>query len=99
MRELIYEKLEDTPDYTIYDARTIDWSTFTFTNGWYTYIVTELDLLKPYMISFAYYNDISYEDIILLVNNIEDPFEMVVGSELKIPKLDDIKSFILVNSK
>ena len=99
MREKVYDTLIDSSDYTILDSRSIDWSKFTYTNGWYTYRVTNNDKLKPYMISYAYYGDVAYEDIILLLNNIEDPFEIVIGSELKIPKLSDIKQFILDNRK
>ena len=99
MREKIYDTKVATPEYTILDPCSIDWSTFAYTNGWYTYYVTQSDTLKPYMISYAFYGDVIYEDIILLLNNIEDPFEMVVGSEIKIPKLDDLKTFILAHRK
>ena len=94
MKEKIYSILETSDGVDILDSQDVDWSSFEFTNGYYTHHVTEHECLRFYLISSAYYGTVDYEDILLLVNNIEDPFEMVIGSEIKIPKLQDIKSFI-----
>jgi hypothetical protein len=99
MREKVYSELLNSNEYAIVDSTTCDWSTFSWDNGWYEYRVTQADLLKSYFISYKYYQTVDYEDIILLLNNIGDPFEMVVGSLIKVPKLNDVKAFILTNSK
>lgn len=51
------------------------------------------------MISYAYYGKVDYEDMILLVNNIDDPFALVPGTEIYIPTLANLQSFILSNRK
>lgn len=98
MRESLYDTIEEL-DVTIYDSRSIKWSTFTFDNGYYKHRITEYEILRPYLISSQYYGNVNYEDIILLINNIQDPFEIVVGTEIKIPKIEDIRSFIALHRK
>jgi hypothetical protein len=95
----IYSKLLDTSDYTIFDSRSINWGNFEFTNGYKKHFITQDQILKPYLISLGYYNVIDYEDEILLINNIADLYEVVVGTEIKIPDINDLKQFILNNSK
>ena len=84
---------------TIYDPTSIDWTSFKWKNGYYTHIVSELDIIKPYMILYKYDMSIEYEDAILLLNNIEFIWDLAPGSKLKIPKIDDLKSFISDNTK
>lgn len=90
---------DDDNGNTIYDPRSIDWNTFTFPSGYYKHIVAQHEILKPYLISYRYYKTVIYEDFLLLVNNVSRPFSLREGIELKIPKLEDIKSFILANKK
>jgi hypothetical protein len=84
---------------TIYNPRSIDWNTFTFPSGYYKHVVSQHEILKPYLISYKYYNTVIYENFLLLVNNVSQPFNLREGVELKIPKLIDIQNFILLNKK
>jgi hypothetical protein len=84
---------------TLYDPLTLDCSSFSWINGYYPHKVTKVEISKPYLISYAYYGTVDYEDLILLLNNVTNPFEMVPGKELRIPKLEDLQSFILTNKK
>jgi len=98
MREKVQTILYTSPDGdVIRDSTSIDWRKFEWTNGYYIHKVTKKEMQKPYLIAAAYYGDLEYEDIILLLNNVEDPFEMVPESEIYIPKLEDVKKFILAN--
>jgi hypothetical protein len=99
MIEKIYRKLEDDSDYTILDSRSIMWSNFKFTNGYKKHYVSSDEILKPYLISMGYYGTVEYEDVILLVNNIQDPYELIPGIEINIPNLQDIQQFIVDNTK
>jgi len=98
MREQIYSIMESDPE-TIFDPMSVDFSTFEFTQGYYNHRLTQKEIEKSYILSYQYYGDINYEDIILLVNNIPDIFEVPVGVEIKIPKINDINAFILKNTK
>ena len=98
MIQTIYEKLQDDSEYTIIDSRSVNWSAFTFTNGFKRHYISDVEILKPYLISSLYYSTVDYEDEILLINGISDIFEVKVGSELKIPDLNDLKQFILDNT-
>jgi hypothetical protein len=84
---------------TLYDPLSIDFKKFTWPSGYYPHKISKTEIAKPYLISYAYYGTVDYEDIILLLNNIEDPFEMVPGKELRIPKLVDLEAFILKYKK
>lgn len=94
MREKLYELIQEDP-IPVYDPCTVDFSTFEWTNGYYNHKITRKEIEKPYMISYQYYGSSAYEDIILLINNIPDIFEVPSGTEIKIPKLTDLKTFIL----
>ena len=99
MIEKIYTKLQNDSSYMILDTHSIKWGDFKFVNGYIKHYISEQELLKPYLISFGYYSTAEYEDVILLVNNISDPYEVVPGTELKIPDIRDIKQFILDHTK
>lgn len=99
MRYNLYTKLQEQDGITIFNPNSLDWSQFKWQNGYYKHIVSKSDVLKPYMISYAYYGKVDYEDMILLVNNIDDPFALVPGTEIYIPTLANLQSFILSNRK
>lgn len=101
MRYLVESILFDDKEknLTIYDSQSIDWLSFNWSNGYYPHKISSIEIQKPYLISYAYYGTVEYEDVILLLNGIEDPFELIPGKELMIPKVDDLKTFILKNRK
>jgi len=99
MREKLYSDLLTDEHIIIKDSTTVDWRTFRWDNGYFVHHITVNEIFKPYLISYAYYGTIEYEDLILLLNNIQDPFEVVPEQTIYIPKLEDLKSFILANRK
>lgn len=94
MRHLFQKKLDSTNDIVIRDPLSIDWSSFPYNLGYTTYKLTDLDIIKPYHISYNVYQSIDYEDILLLLNNIENIFDCVVGKEIKIPNLQELKLWL-----
>ncbi len=99
MRYKLMNILDESTDNKIYDPTSIDCSKFLWSQGYYKHYVSEFDILKPYNISYAYYGDVQYEDIILLLNNIENVWDIYPGAMLMIPKLDELNSFVLNNIK
>lgn len=99
MNQSIYTKLVDNSDYTIIDSRAVNWSSFVFTNGFKRHFISSEEILKPYLISYQYYSTVEYEDEILMINGISDPFLLVPGIEIRIPDINDLKQFILDNIK
>lgn len=95
MRENIYKKFQTTDGVYIYDPTSVDWSKFEWTNGYIKHFISMEEISKPYLISYAYYGIVDYEDIILLINNIANIFEVAPNMEIKIPSLIDIKTFLL----
>ncbi len=83
----------------IYDSLSIDWSSFEWTNGYYLHKISKKEILKPTLLSWAYFGTDIYTDIILAINGIIDIWEVVPGADLHIPKLSDLKRFILKNKK
>jgi len=56
--------------------------------------VTESDVMRPDLISYAVYGTVDYWWIILFVNDIDDPLtEIVAGDVLTIPNIADIYNF------
>jgi hypothetical protein len=99
MREKIQSILDNTDGNTIMDSTSVDYKNFKWTNGYFIHSITQKEIEKPYLISYAYYGTVEYWDLILLLNNIEDPFEIIPLSKLYIPKLQDVKQFVLENRK
>jgi len=97
MLEKIF-KIISTETETIYDPMSVDINSFLWASGYYNHKITQREIEKPYLISLQYYGTVDYEDIILWLNNIPDVFELVPGIELRIPKLVDLKKFIVDNT-
>jgi len=95
MREKVQSILSDTDGNIIRDSSSVLWRNFEWTNGYFTHKISKIEIERPYLISQTYYQSVEYWDIILLVNNIEDIFEIIPMTEIYIPKIEDIKSFIL----
>lgn len=91
--------LTEENDIIIYNPLSINWTKYDWTNGYYKHRVTKIEIRKPWLVSYAYYGSVVYENIIFWLNRIDDPFEMMPGTELWIPKLDDLKTFIRNNKK
>lgn len=94
LRYSMMDEIEEINDVVIKDSTTLDVSDFKFTNGYYLYSLNKEDKIKPYRISYKHYGTVAYENIILLLNNIKDIWELPVGTDLKIPKLEDLKAFV-----
>jgi len=99
LRHTLMSLLTTTQDIDIYDPTSINWKTFTWASGYYTHSLTEIEILKPYLISYSYYETVAYEEIILLLNGIQDIWAVVPGTEIRIPKLDDLRNFLIKNKK
>jgi len=99
MRYKLQNIITEENDITIYNPLSIDWSTFEWNNGYKSHKLTQDEILKTWMISYKYYRTVIYEDIILLLNKIADIHEVPVGTEILIPDLAELKSFIIKNKK
>jgi hypothetical protein len=95
MRYDIQSVLTTINDVIVYDPTSVNWNEFVFTNGFFEHMITKAEILKPYLISYSYYGNTDYIDLILLINNVENIFEIPPGSIIKIPKREDLEKFIL----
>ena len=94
MRNLFQKKLKDDNNIVIRNPLSIDWGSFPYQAGYTLYKLTDFDIVKPYLISLNAYGTVDFEDIILLLNNIEDIFECIPGKEIKLPNLNELKSWL-----
>jgi len=94
MKEYIYDILDDKENIIIYDPTQINWNKFIFKRGYFEHYITQKDIERIDLLSFNYYGNVDYWDIILLINNIDNIFSVRTGSIIKIPHLQDIKDFI-----
>lgn len=60
-----------------------------------TLIVDDITEHRAHLLSMAAYNTTEFADMILLYNNINNPFYIPVGTVIRIPDLNDIQSKIL----
>jgi hypothetical protein len=95
MRETIQKTLTTENDMDITDPSSVNWGDFPFTNGYNEHTIDKSDIYIPYNISYKWYGTIIYEDIILLINQVDDVFSLSPGKKLKIPELQDLKDWIL----
>lgn len=85
---------------TIYNPTTINWGEFLWGSGFYEHVVTKREIYRPYLIAEKYFSgNTSYEDVILLLNNIDNPFDLKSGVKIRIPMKEDIDLFIRENKK
>lgn len=101
MRFDVMNVLEENVDkkVTLYNPLDIDWNSFDWSDGFYKHKITKDEIMRPYMLSYSYYGDVVYTQEILLLNNIDDPFNVAIGKEIFIPKLNSLKTFLLKNRK
>lgn len=91
--------LDDSTEDIIYDPTTINWTSFDWSEGYSVHKITYNEIIKPYLISYTYFNTVDYEDILMFLNNIDDPWALVPGSELWIPTIGELKNFLSLNFK
>jgi len=99
IRYNLMKVVKEENDITFYDLLSIDWNKFIFPSGYLKHIITTFEVYKFYMISYKYYRTTLYEDFLLKCNKIANPFDLRSGIEIKIPYLQDIKTFLLENKK
>jgi hypothetical protein len=92
-RTLLYKIMTvDGVDELDYLSNTL--SNFRMTYPTSVYTVVESDLGRPDLISYSVYGSVGYWWLILLVNDVIDPFNgLTVGQELIIPSLLDVYEF------
>jgi hypothetical protein len=99
VRYNLYSVLEENDGITIFDPCEDRIASFLLSNGYHRHILSKTDILKPYMISYAYYGVTDYTDLILLLNNIDDISFLYPGAEIYVPTLQNIKEFLSNNIK
>jgi len=92
-------QLEIQDQVIVYDSQSIRWDDFDWTLGYQKHFITKDEILKGYLIAENFYGDVNYESVIFLLNSISDPWDMVPGTEIRIPNLVDVQTFLLNNSK
>lgn len=95
MRYKILKKITSKNGINIYNPTSVKWNEFEFTNGYKKHVVSKNEILKPYMISYQYYDTVEYDDLLLSINGIDNIFDFEPGIEIKIPYIEDIEAFIL----
>lgn len=85
--------LIESNDMAIY-RNNIPWQSFPFEKGYRIHYVTEGDKLRPWNISFKWYNVTTYDDIIFLINNVQDPWEIPDGYRLRIPDKVELDTWL-----
>mgnify|MGYP006449688921 CR=1 FL=1 len=99
MRYQLYERVDTIDeDIEVFDLFSVDWSNFSFDNGFKRYRINEQETIKTYMISYNNYGTTKYDDILLLINNVSDPTDLKANSVFYIPRKGDIQKFIERNS-
>ena len=99
VRYNLYKIIQREHDIDIRDVANNIWSKFEFLNGYYTHVVTLDETQRSYLISEKWFSSVEFDDLILIINNIENPFTLRPKQVLKIPKEVDIRKFIKDNIK
>lgn len=99
MRQALLTKDVIDNEIQFFDLASIDWTKFEFKKGFKPYYLTQADVDRGWLVSYAFFGTTDYEDILWLINGIVNPFELKAGQLLKIPELIDIGDFIYDNSQ
>ena len=91
--------LDSSNGVEIYDPFSFDVSDFQWKEGYETHLVTQWDVFKPYRISRLYYDTTEYTNIILMLNNVGDSFELKPGFKMYIPNLAELRRYLLTKKK
>lgn len=83
----------------VMDSSTVDWSKFTWENGYIKHFITQNEILRPYYLSYIYFGTTTWEYVLLELNGIDDIDNVPIGSEIWIPKLVDLEDFVRKNIK
>ena len=97
MKELTQNITEELNMFTIHDPLSIDWSTYNFSGNEEIYMLGEEDIKRPDLLSYKFYNTVIYQNIIFILNNIGDILNTPSKTQIKIPKIEDLKTFLLKN--
>lgn len=92
--DYLNKELATSTGVDLYNLTKINWRKFNPLNPIRYHYVSSDELDRPYLISYKEYSSVDYEDLILMVNKIIDPFSLFIGQKLQIPKLQDILDFI-----
>jgi hypothetical protein len=96
MRYDIFKYLEtiDTPTDRIYyyDIFNAKFSNFRYNELTTEHTITKKEAERFYLISNFYYQTVDYADVLFLINNLEDPFNIKPGTKIQIPTLEDIEA-------
>lgn len=68
----------------------IPWQSFPYETGYRIHHVTDNEKLRTWSISQLWYNTTDYDDVIFLINNIQDVWNIPDGYELKIPAKQEL---------
>lgn len=86
-------------DVNIFDPTSIDIKSFKWVRGYTKHKLTRQEIIKPYLISYAYFDNKELWYYILLLNSVVDIDNLEVGAEIWIPNLSELNEFILNNKK
>lgn len=86
-------------DFDINNPISVDWSKFMWTKEITKHMLTEEEIYRFYLVPEFYYDNTGYEDILLILNNITNIFDLLPGTYINIPSKDNIDNFLkgLVN--
>ena len=80
-------------DVDIYDLQ-IPWHKFPYYSGYTLHYISQEDIIKTENIPYKHYKNTDYDDIIMLLNNIDDPFNIPLGLQIKIPDKTELDKWI-----
>jgi len=99
MRYKVMSLMDSTNDVEIYDPMSIDWTTFEWADGFFKHRLAKHEILKFYLVPYAYYGFVEYEDVILLLNKAENSWELIPETIIYVPKLPELQRYIRDNGK
>lgn len=97
IRHTLYKQITtDDENNKIYHMN-VPWGKFPFNEGYRKHFITEVEKMRPWLISIQYYNTPKYRDVIFFINNVQDTFNIPDGYELRIPIQHELEKWIADN--
>ena len=98
MRSQAQNLILDNNEYQIRNPLSVNWKLFRWSNGYFKHYLTHNEIYRFELVPKYYWGTARYWDIILLLNDIPNIFDLYPGTEIWVPKLQDVEKFLLDNA-
>lgn len=82
-----------------YDVMTFPIESFSYTQRPLKYTLVETDIMRPDLLMHRYYGIPNFDDIVFWLSNIPSVYDEEVGTDIELPRRNDVERFYALFSE